>query len=190
MLESPVRDSKAHGAAERAVRLWSGQLRIIRHHLERRIKTTIPKDSALMSWLVSWAADVMFRYEVHSTGRTNHEWIAGHRCDQPVAGSAEKMHVKFTTDKNHRNKMNPEWCTSFFVGVTGKTTGYLVATNDGVFSCATIRRLHDEEAYDPECVQAVKITYREYVPEGAKSFPIGVRSVLEKQTSRMQRRIQ
>ena len=46
MLESPVRDSKANGAAERAVRSWVGQLRTIRHHVERRIKEKIPKDSA------------------------------------------------------------------------------------------------------------------------------------------------
>ena len=76
MLESPVRDSKANGAAERAVRSWAGQLRTIRHHVERKIKTTIPKNPALMSWLVSWAADVIFRYKVHSTCRSSHEWIA------------------------------------------------------------------------------------------------------------------
>ena len=38
MLESPVRDSKANGAAERAVRSWARQLRTIRHHVERRIR--------------------------------------------------------------------------------------------------------------------------------------------------------
>ena len=86
MVESPVRDAKANGAAERAVRSWAGQLRTIRHHVERRIKATVPKDSALMSWLVSWAADVIFRYKVHSSGRTSHEWITGHRCEQLVAG--------------------------------------------------------------------------------------------------------
>ena len=71
--------------------------------------------------------------------------------------------------------MNTEWCTGYFVGVNGKTTEYLVATSDGIFSCATIRRLADEEAYDPECIRAVQMTYREYILEGARSSPIGVR---------------
>ena len=53
MLESPFLDSKANGAVERAVRSWAGQLRTIRHHVERRLKTSIPKDSAMMTWLVS-----------------------------------------------------------------------------------------------------------------------------------------
>ena len=67
MLESPVRGFKVNSAAERAVRSWAGQLSIIRHHVERRLKTSIPNDSAMMAWLVLWAADVIFRYKVHST---------------------------------------------------------------------------------------------------------------------------
>ena len=50
-----------------------------------------------------------------------------------------------------------------------------MATGDGVFSCAAIRRLPDEEAFDPKCVQAMKITDRGYVLEGATSSPIGFR---------------
>ena len=58
MLEPPARDSKANGAAERAVRSLAAQLRTIRHHVERRMKVPMPKDSAMMLWLVTWAADV------------------------------------------------------------------------------------------------------------------------------------
>ena len=58
-----------------------------------------------MTWLVSWAADVIFRYKVHTNGRTSYEWITGHRCNQAVAGFAEKINFKFTTDKQHRHKM-------------------------------------------------------------------------------------
>ena len=53
MLKSPVRDSKANGAAERVVISWAGKFRTIRHHVERRLKTSIPKDSAMMTWLVA-----------------------------------------------------------------------------------------------------------------------------------------
>ena len=77
--------------------------------------------------------------------------------------------------KNHRNKMNTEWSIGYFVGINGKTTEYLVATADGVFSCATIRRLPDDEACDPECINIVKVTYRDYVLRGASLTPMGVR---------------
>ena len=160
LLESPVRDSKSNGAAERAVRTWAGQLRTLRHHLESRLGCSMLKDSALMTWLVSWAADVIFRSKIQSNGKTSYESITGHRCGQEVAGFAEKVHFKFTTDKNNRQKMNTEWSTGYFVGVNGKTTEYLIATEEGIFSCATIRRLPDDEAYDKECLQAVKVRYR------------------------------
>ena len=122
MLESPVRDSKANGAAERAVRSWAGQLRTIRHHVERRIKVSIPKDSVIMSLRVSWAADVICKYKVHSTGAASYEWVTGHRCNQPVVGFVEKIYFEFTTDKNHRHNMNTEWSTGYFVGINEKTT--------------------------------------------------------------------
>ena len=50
-----------------------------------------------------------------------------------------------------------------------------MATEEGIFSFATIRRLSDDEAYDPACIDMVKITYREYVLEGARPAPVNVR---------------
>ena len=173
MLESPVLDSMADGAAGRAARSSAGQVRTIRHHVERRINVSIPKDSAMMSWLVSWAEDVNLRYKVHATGRKSHEWVTGHRCEQPVAGFAEKTHFKITTKKNHMHKMNSEWSTGYFLGRSENTAEYVVATTESIFACATIRRLPDDEAYDPECIQLVKITYRDSVLEGARSTPAG-----------------
>jgi hypothetical protein len=60
----------------------------------------------MMSWLVSWAADVIVRYNVHSTGRASYEWVTGHRCNQPVAGIAEKIILKLTTDKTKTLKQD------------------------------------------------------------------------------------
>ena len=71
--------------------------------------------------------------------------------------------------------MNIEWSTGFFVGINGKTAEDLEATEEGIFSCATIRRLPDGEAYDPKCLHLVNITYRDSVLEGAGSSPVGVR---------------
>ena len=73
MLESPVRDFKANGAAERAVRTWAGQLRTLKHQFERRLECKLLKDSALMTWLASCAADVVFRYKVRPSGLPSFE---------------------------------------------------------------------------------------------------------------------
>ena len=50
-----------------------------------------------------------------------------------------------------------------------------MATQEGIFLCATIRRLPDNEAYDSSCIDLVEVTYREYVLEGASSIPVAVR---------------
>ena len=81
--------------------------------------------------------------------------------------------------------MNTEWSTGYFIGIIGKTIEYVVATADGVFSCATIRRLPDDEAYDPERINIAKVTYRVSVLGGASSTPVGVR--FGKTTSRTQK---
>ena len=57
----------------------------------------------------------------------------------------------------------------------GNTTDYLVATEEGIFLCATIQSLPDDEAYDPECKQLVKITYCDSFLESARSSPVGIR---------------
>ena len=71
LIESPVRDSKSNGMAEVAVKTWAGQVRTIKHHLESRIGRKMPKDCALMTWLIAWGAEVRNRFRVQANGRTN-----------------------------------------------------------------------------------------------------------------------
>ena len=75
----------------------------------------VVKDSALMSWLVSWSADVLTRYKVHGTGRTSYEHVTGHKGLQAMAAFGEKVMFKYTTDKNRRNKMETEWGTDIWL---------------------------------------------------------------------------
>jgi len=104
-IESPVRDSQANGSAERTVRTWAAQVRTMRHHLEHRLQHKIPIWSSLMTWLVAWAAEVICRYRIQSNGRTSYENVTGHKGLQPIAIFGEFIMFKFTTDKNHRRKM-------------------------------------------------------------------------------------
>ena len=47
LIESPVRDSRANGSAERTVRSWAAQVRTLRHHLESRMKTKVVRNLPL-----------------------------------------------------------------------------------------------------------------------------------------------
>ena len=109
MIESPVRVSKANGKIERAIRTFQSQCRTLRGQLEDRIHCKVPKGSPRMSWLIHFTSDVLNRYKIHPNGRTNFEMATGHRFKQATCGFAEKVHYKFTTDKNRRNKMETDW---------------------------------------------------------------------------------
>ena len=91
--ESAVRESQAGGNAERAVRTWAAQARTIRHHLEHRLQHKIPVWSALMTWLVAWAAEVICRYKIQSNVGTSYENVTGHKGLQPIAIFGE--HIMF-----------------------------------------------------------------------------------------------
>ena len=62
LIENPVRESKCNGLVERAIRNWRDQYRTLRHFLEHRMKSKILENSALSTWLVTWAADVINKF--------------------------------------------------------------------------------------------------------------------------------
>ena len=47
------------------------------------------------------------------------------------------------------------------MGINPGTTEYLIGKYDGVFSCATIRRLPDDEAFGPAIIDDIKVRYRD-----------------------------
>ena len=80
LIESPVLESKSNGLVERAIRSWRDQYRTLKHNLERRLKQPISASSPLTGWLVTWAADVIYKYRVQANGRTAFEMMTQHRC--------------------------------------------------------------------------------------------------------------
>ena len=152
-IESPVRDSQANGNAERAVRTWAAQVRTIRHHLEFRMQCKVPIHSPVMTWLVSWAAEVICRYRVQANGRTSYENVTGHKGLQPVAIFGEKVMFRFTPDKTNRRKMESDWSHGYFLGINPETTEYLIGTHDNIYSCCTMRRLEEDRAFDATLVK-------------------------------------
>ena len=68
----------------------------------------LPEGSPMMSWLVSFASDVICRCKVHPHARTNFEMVTGHRYKQITVGCGENVHFNINTDKNHRNHSEPE----------------------------------------------------------------------------------
>lgn len=63
-INSPVRCHKANGRCEGSVRIWQGQLRVLKHYFEAMVKRQMPSTCAMFSWLITWAADIMNKFKV------------------------------------------------------------------------------------------------------------------------------
>ena len=60
-IDVPVRESKANGAVEKAVRTWEGQFRTLKSHLETGIDMVLPREHPALQWCAWWAAAVLNR---------------------------------------------------------------------------------------------------------------------------------
>ena len=83
--------------------------------------------------------------------------------------------LEFTMDKNNKRKMDSEWDRGYFLGANQGTTEYLIGTSDDVYSCATMRRLKEEKAFDTALIKELDMHYRDYVIQRARSSPVEVR---------------
>ena len=70
---SPVGDSRANGAAERAVQAIAEQVRVLRRGLEQRLGLRLSGKHPVTAWLVERAADLLSKYQVGDDGKTGYE---------------------------------------------------------------------------------------------------------------------
>ena len=112
----------------------------------------------------------MYKFKVGVDGRTAYERITKHRCKHFIVGFGEQVHFKTETIKTKRHKVDTEFAVGIFVGYVWNTTEYIVINELGAFRCRTIRRMTEENAYDPECVAKVQIRYGSYIADGLKSI--------------------
>ena len=171
LIDSPVRESKANGAVERAVRSWQGQVRTIKHYFERCTSKKLDIEHPLFQWLEMWSADIINKFRLREDGRTAYEVMSGHRCRHQVIAFGEAVQFKFTTDKNKRHKAEVEWNDGVFVGVECKSGEYLVINAEGLFKCNRVMKRPIENAFDPNCIEYATVGIDEYVSAGARTAP-------------------
>ena len=90
-MDVSVRESKANGGMEKAVRTWSGHFRSLKSHLEYELNTEMPLHHPVLQWMAWWAARIFNRYAVRHHGRTAHEYATGHKTKLPVACFSETV---------------------------------------------------------------------------------------------------
>ena len=120
-INSPVRCSKANGKMENSVKLFQGQLRVLKHYFESKIEKHVESNRVLLSWLIPWVTESLNNFRVGSDGKACYERIAGQRCRHNVCGFGESIIWQKPPDKTNRGKLNCEFRDGIFLGVVSSS---------------------------------------------------------------------
>ena len=152
---SPVGDSRANGAAERAVQAVQEQVRVLRHALEARIGAKIKGSHPIIAWLIEHAADVLNRYHVGEDGRTPYERLKGKRYQGDAVEFGERIHYKLKK-QTMSHKLEFRWDEGYYLGKVWRTGEAIVGTNKGIVKAGTIRRAGAHRRWDAEGLESIK----------------------------------
>ena len=153
---SPPRDSKANGAAERAVQSVGEQVRVLRSALQRRIGAVFKTNHPVIAWLVEYAADLLSKFLVGDDGKTAYERLKGKPFQKELAEFGERVHYKLQRCKGKEAKMEAKWGEGHFLGFWWRTGEAIIGTGDGIVKAATIRRVGAHRRWDAQSLHAVQ----------------------------------
>ena len=154
---SPAGDSRANGIAERAVQSVAEQIRVVRSHLESRIKAKLPGTHAVTCWLVEHCADLLNKYQLGEDGRTAYHRLRGKSWRHEMVEFGEKVHYRVNLKSlSHQYKLEGRWGEGFFMGIKWRTGESWIATDGGIVKASAIRRVGAHRRWDAEALLRVK----------------------------------
>ena len=154
---SPVGDSRANGAAERAVQSVSEQVRVIRRGLEQRLGLKLSCKHPVLSWLVEHSADLISKYQVGDDGKTAYERWKGKKFTLEEVEFGEKVHYRLNLkNKPQQEKLEVRYGEGFYLGRWWRTGEAIVGTSEGVFRAGTVRRVGAHRRWDKDGLSRVQ----------------------------------
>ena len=154
---SPVGDSRANGAAERAVQALGEQVRVLRRGLEQRLGLKLSGKHPITAWLVEHAADLLSKYQVGDDGRTGYERWKGKPFHGEEIEFGEKVHYRENLKaRAKQNKLEIRWGEGFYLGRWWRTGEAVVGTIGGTFRAGTIRRVGAHRRWDREGLEKIR----------------------------------
>ena len=100
--------------------------------------------------------------------------MTGHRCKHLVIGFGEKVWFRLAKDSKDKHDYDSDWDEGYFLGVITHTTEMLIGNSSGIFKCTTVRRLPEDQSYDPKLLEEIKVSYHEYCKNGAATMKSAV----------------
>ena len=154
---SPVGDSRANGAAERAVQALAEQVRVLRRGLEQRLGLRLSGKHPVTAWLVEHAADLLSKYQVGDDGKTGYERWKGKRFQGEEIEFGEKIHYRENLKaRAKQTKLEIRWGEGFYLGRWWRTGEAVIGRTEGILRAGTVRRVGGHRRWDREGLQLVR----------------------------------
>ena len=123
----------------------------------------MPSRHVLLQWCAWWAAGILSRFRVGTSGRTPYEVATGHRSKTPIACFGE--HILYHKKRNIAglNKAESEWYDGIYLGMSGSSSYILVGTPQGIERTTSFRRQPEGTQWSRKLVDSINTTLEQYV---------------------------
>ena len=122
-------DHSANGDIECAVRELKRQMRAIRFALEQKLQKKLSEKDPILSWIPTFAGDVLARYRRGKDGKTAWERETGRRWKKPALEFGEAICIRGT---GARKSWEERVTTARYIGHHSRTGSVMGLTAGGV----------------------------------------------------------
>ena len=147
----PPYDPQANGGIEIGVKLVKGHLRTMRSALEARVGYRVPVSHPLMSWLVTYSANILTWFSKGKDGRTAYHRVRGRAFNGKLLHFGEKCRYKC------RDGGGDRWSYAVFVGRDNLNGQHVLFDGrlEKITRARTLMRLPNSQKWDSELLAAV-----------------------------------
>ena len=134
----------------------------MKDHVETMVKRARAADSAILTWLVVHAAQILNCYKVFDNGRTAYELITGHRLKSVIVPFGEKVH--FMNAPSKTVKVLTNWKTGIDLGINTKAQELIVGNEEGIHMIRSNRREAEgveDQTWSSDAIDEIKMTVAE-----------------------------
>ena len=116
--QPPSVEHQANGLAEVTGRHIRDQARVLKLHLQTRLKRKVDQEEPIMPWLVRWAAMLLSRYGKGKDGKTPYERQRGRKCELDLVPFGEIVLYRLPEVATDRHQaLEPRWEKGVWLGI-------------------------------------------------------------------------
>ena len=139
-------EHQANGLAEVTGRHIRDQARVLKLHLQVRLKRKIAQGEPIMPWLVRWAAMLLSRFGKGKDGKTPYERQRGRKCELELVPFGEVVWYRLPEVAVDRHQaLEERWAKGVWLGHARHSSETLIGTPKGVVKAWAIRRMAERQ---------------------------------------------